>query len=179
MKYQNVSGDDIPQAIREILKAEQFIEESKEEYSDDIRKIKKLKRGLFIDGITGSGKTHTLYAVRSVLKSWGKTTAVENWVKLLFELKRDNFSRVDSLIKNMIESDYIFIDDVGAENQSGWNQEILYLILDQAYIHEKKLFMTTNLTEDEFTEKYGNRLASRIGEMCVRIEMPNKDWRAQ
>lgn len=176
MKYEQAKVDDILPAIREILKTEKY-EKSVKGNFDETLQIPALKRGLLLKGITGCGKTHTLYSIRSVVKQWGKSTGIENWVKLLFELKKDNFSKVNTIIEDIVKSDFIFIDDIGAEKQSEWGEEMLYLIINEAYINEKTLFISTNLEDKEFSEKYGNRLASRIGEMCVPITMPDKDWR--
>lgn len=176
MKYQNANVNDILPAIRDIIKAERFDKQVKRGY-DEMQTIPALKRGLLLKGITGSGKTHTLYAVRSVVQKWAKATNVENWVKLLFELKKDNFSKVNSIIENITDSDFIFIDDIGAENMSDWNSEMMYLIINEAYNKEKVLFISTNLSDEDFAKKYGDRIASRVGEMTVAIEMPEKDWR--
>jgi DNA replication protein DnaC len=104
---------------------------------------------------------------------------VENWVELLFELKgkfniRDG---VTTLIDSLTESQYIFLDDVGAEKQSEWSQEMLYLIINRAYNYEKTLFITTNLDEKEFQDKYGDRIFDRIQEICSVIKMPKVNHR--
>lgn len=177
MKYQNANVEDLMPEIRTILKENQYQEEIKDQYSDEIRIKKHLKKGLFINGITGSGKTHTLYAIRSVVSNWGKATKVENWVKLLYEMKQDNFAKTDSIIKNIIESEYIFIDDLGAETAREWNEEMLYLIINEAYNNQRTVFITTNLDDEKLIQKYGDRILSRIGEMCVSITMPEKDLR--
>lgn len=176
MKYQEAKVDDILPAIRKIIKDEMYEKENVNEYHA-VQKIPALRRGLLLKGITGSGKTHTLYAVRSVLQSWGRTTKVENWVKLLFEFKKDNFSKVNSTIETLSDCDYIFIDDIGAEKASDWGAEMMYLIINEAYTQEKVLFISTNLSDDDFAIKYGDRIASRLGEMTIAVEMPEKDWR--
>lgn len=180
MKYDQATVNDILPELREILKSQVVETEVKDEYTDNVRKIRSLPRGLLLKGITGSGKTHTLYAIRSVVKNWGHDcTQVENWVKLLFELKKDNFSKVDSIIEKITRSQFIFIDDLGAEKQtsSGWADEMLYLIINEAYNRECTLFISTNLTEEEMIARYGDRIKSRITEMCTEVEMPDKDWR--
>jgi len=180
MKYQNANADDILPEIRELLKEQQYTQPKVDAMTgEEIGVSKHLKKGLFLKGITGSGKTHTLYAVRSVVANWGKATRVENWVKLLYEMRKDNFSKTDSIINQMIESQYIFIDDIGAEKMSEWNEEILYMIINEAYTNERNLFITTNLSDEDFLKKYGERLVSRISSMCLEITMPEKDRRTE
>lgn len=177
MIYEKANVNDILPDIRKILKEETVKKNIKGNFETE-HNINALKKGLLLKGITGCGKTHTLYAVRSVVRHWGQPcTKVENWVKLLFELKKDNFSKVNVIIEDIVKSDFIFIDDIGAEKASEWSEEMLYLIINEAYINEKILFVSTNLDDKEFTSKYGNRIASRLGEMCIPITMPDKDWR--
>ncbi len=178
MIYENAKVDDILPKIREILKEEEYVREKKNHYGTTT-KVPALRKGLLLKGITGCGKTHTLYAIRSGLKSISDCTPVHNWVKLLFELKKDNFAKVNQTINEITASDFIFIDDIGAENSStGWSDEMLYLIINEAYVNEKRIFITTNLNDQEFIEKYGNRIASRImEEMCIPINMPKENWR--
>ena len=176
--FENAKVDDLMPEIRKLL-AEQRDEIIVDDYYEPsgFRKIKRLKKGLFIKGITGSGKTHTLYAINSVLRTWGNSTGVVNWVKFLWEIRGNNYKKATEIIKNLCSNDFIFIDDLGSEQPSERNVEALYFIVDEVYIHKKTIFITTNLTDEEFTEKYGNRLLSRIGERCLIIEMPNEDKR--
>lgn len=139
-----------------------------------------VKKGLFLHGVAGSGKTYTLYAIRNALQQWKlNCSQIENWVEFLFEI-RDRYSNnqsVKSVLEYFMEKDFIFIDDIGAENHTQNSQELLYLILDRANRYEKKIFISTNLSLEEFTTKYGDRLMSRIFELCEFHEMKDDDLR--
>lgn len=177
-EFDNAKVDDLLPAIRTMLADQKKDIEVKDEYSENGKRIiRRLNKGLFIKGITGAGKTHTLYSINSVLKNWGNSTGVLNWVKLLWEVRDDNYKRANQIIKDVCSNDFILIDDIGTEQPSERNVETLYYIIDEAYIKKRTIFMTTNLTDDQFIQKYGNRFLSRIGQMCMVIQMPDEDKR--
>lgn len=174
MKYKDATITNVEQSIRDLLKKNVV------EIPDGEGKIikKELNRGLFLTGGTGTGKTYTLHAVRKVLNGWGSATDVENWIELLFEL-REKISKgyLRDTLKAITDKEYIFIDDLGAEKQTEWSQEMLYLIVNRAYEDGKKLFIATNLSIEQFTEKYGERIASRLFEMCEPKALIGEDKR--
>ena len=71
------------------------------------------------------------------------------------------------------------LDDLGAEKISDFTVDRLYLIIDSRYSNMKKIIITSNLTLNDIKNKIHDRLASRIGEMCKIIIMPNKDLRIE
>lgn len=167
MKYKDASVDDLDVKTKKVLLNNW----------DSEKKV--FNKGLFLTGATGRGKTHTLYAIRHLVKYFGKEASdVENWSELLFELKdKIKTGYVKEFIQDVTGKANVFIDDIGAEKQSDWSQEMLYLIINRVYEAERPLFISTNLTVEEFTEKYGERLVSRLLEMCDMYEMVGEDRR--
>lgn len=142
---------------------------------------KRVTRGVFFTGGTGVGKTYALYAIQkrtSELCGYDATSGVENWVELLFEMKEKiNSNQIRDFLSSVTSRNHIFLDDVGAEKQTEWSQEMLYLIVNRAYQANRSLFIATNLTIEEFTEKYGERITSRLVEMCEVLEIKGEDRR--
>lgn len=183
MKYENaqiLETYKVNPELKPIIESLKVVETITNTNNEKVNVLKGLKKGLFLYGIAGSGKTYAFYSIRKALQQWRiDCSRVENWVELLFEV-RDRYSNNQSvryLIDSLMEKDYIFIDDIGAENQTQNSQELLYLILDRANRHEKILFINTNLSLEKFAEKYGDRLMSRIAELCVAFEMKEEDLR--
>lgn len=174
MRYENADIKIIPEVIQKTLK-ENTAELETVTYTGETKKTKIIKKGLFLFGNTGSGKTFVLHAIKNLVSS----RRVENWVEILFELKGkfDVKDGVVTLIDNLTDQQYIFLDDIGAEKQSEWSQEMLYLIINRAYNYNKTLFISTNLDEKEFENKYGDRIFDRIQEICSVIKMPNINYR--
>lgn len=180
MRYSNATLETVSPKIRELLKVNAEVIEVKDKDTDYLKKKLIIKKGLFMYGITGSGKTYTLYAINKNLRAKHvKTSGIENWVELLTEVK-DRLAEKLSIkytIDNITSSDCVFLDDVGAEKSTEWVQEIFYLIIDRCYRNEKTLFISTNLSLEDFTARYGERLLSRISEMCEVYQMENEDKR--
>lgn len=174
MRYDNATYESLDQDIKDLLK-QNYVESVL-----DGKKKFKLTKGIFITGKTGVGKTYVLHAIRKAIieKMGGDPSNVENWVELLFELREKiSKSSLTSTIEKVVDKECIFIDDLGAEKQSDWSQEMLYLIVNKAYDAEKPLFLATNLSIAEFTAKYGERIASRLLETSEMKELTGVDKR--
>lgn len=156
-------------------------------YSDaDIKKVdkkivdllKKSGKGIFLFGDTGRGKTYTLFAINKRFREIGMQSKIENWVELLLEL-RERTQYLRDAINELLNTNILMIDDLGSERQTEWSQEILYTIINIAYEREKKIFIATNLSLEKFTLVYGDRIFSRLMEMCEPYELKGKDRRIE
>lgn len=171
MKFSAAKTQELDQKTRDLLKSLYRAEEGN------------FEKGLFISGGTGVGKTYTLNAIKNHVERLPNrsNTDVENWVELLMELKGTFETKHTDPLKfireNVTNKRFIFLDDVGAEKQTEWSQEMLYLIINKAYELERTLFIATNLSFKEFSDKYGDRLTSRIVEMCEMKEVTGEDRR--
>jgi len=177
MRYQNATVKMLEEGLQKVvhnnLEKTTYIDG---EGNEKIKEIEILK-GIFIYGNTGVGKTFALHGIANSTRSG----AVGNWVELLFEMK-DSFTRegaLSRLVNDITSSKAIFIDDIGAEKQTDWSQEMLYLILNKAYENCTPIFVSTNLNIEQFTEKYGARIISRLAEMCEFYQMSGDDKRLQ
>ena len=153
-----------------------YKESTKENLPENVKKaIKKAidkNKGLFIYGDTGTGKTYTCHAIA---KNKGK---VENFVYLLIEY-RDYLQKGHyyDQIKYLVDQEYLFIDDIGSEKTSDFVIEFLYMVINKRYENMKRTVLTTNLSLEDFSERYGDRILSRITEMCVLVELKGEDKR--
>lgn len=150
---------------------------AKQENLDDktkeaIQKAIDEDKGLFIYGDTGTGKTYTIYAL-SLRKS-----NVNNFIELLIEYR--DYMQKGFYYENLTEllnQDYLFIDDIGSEKTSDFVIEFLYMIVNKRYENMKRTVFTTNLTLEDFKNRYGDRILSRIAEMCILLELKGEDKR--
>ena len=157
MRYQNAKADDLPKYVLDAVQS--AIEKNK---------------GLFFYGDTGVGKTHALHAISK------NKSNVDNFPILLVEF-RDYMQKGFYLenIKEYTNRDYIFIDDIGSEKVSEFVVEFLYILVNRRYENMKRTVLSTNLSIEAFQEKYGDRIMSRIAEMCVLVEIRGEDKRLQ
>lgn len=155
MRYKDAKLENLPQQVKDAIK-------------ESINQ----KKGLFIYGGTGTGKTYILHALAKL-----KELAVFNFVEMLSESK-SMFGKVQYKdIFWFLEEDHLLIDDVGSEKTTDFVQEFLYLIVNKRYNNMKRTVLTTNLSLEDFRERYGDRILSRISEMCVLLELTGEDRR--
>ena len=149
-------------------------------------------KGLFIFGKVGTGKTYNAYALVKYLLAKSLNARIVNLPSLL-NIIRASFSKQEvfdsngdcesRFVKNMsdieklINTHILVIDDIGAEKPSEWVAETLYYLINSRYENEKTTIFTSNLSLDELSDVIGDRIASRINEMCDIVEMDGDDKR--
>jgi len=155
MRYINATTENLDKNIRFAI--EQAIAEN---------------RSIFIYGSTGTGKTYMLHALA---KERGE---VDNFPYLLVKF-RDHIQKgtYHFRMNSLTSQDYLFIDDIGAEKTTEFVQEFLYLLVDKRYQNMKRTVFATNLDLGEFRNRYGDRILSRLSEMCVFLELKGNDRR--
>jgi DNA replication protein DnaC len=73
----------------------------------------------------------------------------------------------------------LILDDLGAEKASEWVAETLYILIDDRYGNMKPTVFTSNYSPSELAERLGDRIVSRIMEMCRIIEIKTSDKRKE
>lgn len=142
------------------------------------------KKGLFLSGVCGTGKTHLAVACYISLKLSGKSVKFISVPELLLEIREtfnNNGETERELIERYSEYEFLFLDDLGVEKQSHFSSESLYLLLDRRDRQAKeKIFITSNLSLQEISERLSDRIASRIAGLCevVNIRLTH-DWRVR
>jgi DNA replication protein DnaC len=136
------------------------------------------KKGLYIWGGCGTGKTHALYAIaRAIFANTRKTVQVVNIVEFLNDIKStyDNkYEDAEQIIKTKV---ILCIDDIGTENLTTWSTEQIYRVINFRYEQMLPTFFATNLSPQEMSVRLGDRIMSRIAEMCEMINLNGEDKR--
>jgi DNA replication protein DnaC len=70
------------------------------------------------------------------------------------------------LFGQLTSVDLLHLDDLGSENRTEWVLEQLYALINERYEAERSLVVTTNLTAEQLEEQIGERVVSRLVEMC-------------
>ena len=190
-----------------------FAEAKYEDAPDEVKKkfdqIRKTRKGLYIYGAVGTGKTHTAYAL---YRQWEEERKIEiqkerdeisqklsdgtnaislevikprpvaefwNMTRLLYEFRKEMQKSSDkSLSDNLIlYKNLLFIDDLGAEKVTEWVEEVVYLIINTRYENNIPIVITSNYPLSGIAEKVGERVASRIREMCDVVRLGGEDRR--
>lgn len=110
-------------------------------------------------GDSGTGKSHLAYAIiKNYAHKTNKLATIINFPDLLNRMKQDLKNNDYSYLDKIIEMDLLVLDDIGAEKQTDWTDEILYRILDK----RSRTIITTNLTGQELQKRYDKRTVSRL-----------------
>jgi DNA replication protein DnaC len=137
-------------------------------YVDSWPEMKKENIGLLLWGDTGNGKTHAAACIANALIEQEVPVMMTSFPRIL----QGGFNKSD-LLAEMQHYQMIVIDDFGAERQSEYSLETVYLIIDELYKAKKPLIITTNLDlEYDFRRAPDvghQRIYDRILEMCVPL----------
>lgn len=138
------------------------------------------KLGLFIHGESGTGKTYAVYALCKFLEN-KCSFKIENWIDLLNSVKKaiaeNGTSDMQEMDKRRRFDGIYFIDDIGTENVTPYVIDMMYQLVNYRYNEMLPIVITTNLTKAGFAERYGDRIMSRLFEMCDVVELTGKDRR--
>ena len=153
--------------------------------------------GLLLTGGNGVGKTHLAVAVlRELVTAKGARGQFWDFHELIREIKNsyDAETRTSELqvLEPVVEADVLLLDDLGAWKMTDWMNDTLFYILNSRYLARRATLITTNyqdvdreaalaadpMRRREFlVERIGQRLRSRLMEMCLVVPMDGPDWR--
>jgi DNA replication protein DnaC len=164
-------------------------------------------KGIIMQGLYGSGKTHLAIAtinnlMESDITSFGCTAykieevslydhesndypgihcSFFNVVDLLNRIKpKDSYYSKhygDWLLRRAKYDGLVILDDVGAERATEWVEETLYGIINTRYEKELATIFTSNCSDEQLRDKLGGRILSRIFGMTEKVIVTGPDGR--
>jgi DNA replication protein DnaC len=137
-----------------------------------------LNKGILLSGPVGSGKTALMNVMKSLTHAEHKFF-VKPCRDISFEFIQDGYQIIDKYSKGKLyqsEPKTICFDDLGTENNLKYfgNEcnvmgEILLSRYDIFTTKKIQTHITTNLSATEIENVYGNRVRSRLRELCNLI----------
>ncbi|MBQ6285761.1 MAG: primosomal protein DnaI [Bacilli bacterium] len=126
-------------------------------------------KGLYLSGSFGSGKSYLLSALLNELSNKGFRTVNVYYPSLLKRLKASfNEYNYDEVLDEIMTSDILLLDDIGAENNSPWaRDEVLGTILQYRMDNDLSTFFTSNFTIEEL-EKVLSETSKGVDEIKAR-----------
>lgn len=127
-------------------------------------------RGLFLHGDCGLGKS---FISRIVIPA-----IVLKYQHKVFKVY--DIGKMNGKLEDALDYPFIVLDDIGTEevlNDYGNKKYAFAELIDKAEKNGNILIITTNLTPDKLTEKYGERVLERIISTTKRIEFKGKTFR--
>lgn len=128
---------------------------------------------LLLTGPTGLGKTHLSLAIAKEGIDKGRLVLYGSWQNFLNEMERERFSSgaEEDTMRQLLEAELLILDDVGTEFSTSFTQSAFYNIINSRLNCRRPTIITTNYSLDDFAERYGQRVSSRIfgGYTCLRF----------
>lgn len=144
-------------------------------------------QNLILLGGTGTGKTGLAIAVVREARLRGMTERFGTAADMLDAMRprHDGAGKPDDLaaefaLRTLQTVAILLLDDLGAEKQTDWAAERLYLVINGRYERELPTIVTSNLTIDQMSAMHpemGPRIVSRLTEDYAAIPMIGPDLR--
>lgn len=166
--------DSTPEGISPRAKAQKIVEACRR-YATGFTVGK--PANLILMGMTGLGKTHLSLAIANVAINRGFSVVYGTAYNLLSDLQNENFGRTDNLRyseNDVLHTDLLIIDDLGTEYTGAYTVACLYNIINTRILSKRPTIINTNFDFQELSEKYDQRITSRIaGEYSALVLLGN------
>jgi len=155
--------------------------------------------GLLILGPCGVAKTHLAVAIlRALVLRHGVAGVFCDFRELLKTIQRsfrpDIAMTEAEILVPVLKSEIVVLDDLGAERPSQWVRDTFAYIINHRYNQKRTTLITSNFSdrapardlsgdgtgvfgEETLAERIGERLRSRLYEMCKEISISGPDFR--
>ena len=134
--------------------------------------IVRMRRGLYLYGNIGVGKTYAAACIANELSRKGYRCIVTNFNRIVNSVWAREHRQ--EILDDLNSYDLLVIDDLGTEFDSKFMQSLVYEIIDNRYRMGLPLVITSNISYNSLEKtksEYLKRAYSRIMEMCHPIEV--------
>jgi DNA replication protein DnaC len=164
------------------------------------------KTGLLFVGSVGVGKTHLAVGIlKALIRDKGVPCLFSDYRELLKSIQNSYNASVPAtemqILRPVFEAEVLVLDELGAVRSTEWVFDTVNYILNSRYNDNKTTIITTNFpdrpeqeqVDDENPRSYsaadraarretlgdriGERMRSRLHEMCKKVEMDGRDYR--
>jgi len=156
-------------------------------------------KGLLLTGNIGVGKTHLAVGIlQALVLERGATGLFFDYRDLLKKVQNSYNPQVREteleVLRPVFEAEVLVLDELGASKPTDWVWDTVAHILNTRYNDRRTTIITTNYPnqpplgvgggdvagrrrEETLGDRIGERMRSRLQEMCVVVEMQGDDFR--
>jgi len=153
------------------------------------------KTGLLFIGDVGRGKTHLAVGIiKELILSKGIACFFCDFRELLKNIQNSYNPSVQatelSVLRPVFEAEVLVLDELGAVKPTEWVWDTVSLVLNTRYNDNRTTILTTNFKneparasegrhgkEETLGDRIGERMRSRLHEMCRIVMMEGEDFR--
>ncbi|MGB0122627.1 MAG: ATP-binding protein [Silvibacterium sp.] len=154
--------------------------------------------GLLLTGSIGVGKTHLAVGIlQSLIVEKGVHGLFCDYRELLKEIQHSYNPQVLTteleILRPVFEAEVLVLDELGASKPTEWVWDTVAHILNTRYNDKRTTIITTNyadaapggvatgaqraMRDETLGDRIGERMRSRLAEMCVTVQMYGADFR--
>ena len=164
-------------------------------------------RGLLLTGGIGVGKTHLAVGLlRALIEQKGAVGLFCDYRELLKEIQHSYNPQVAAtelgILRPIFEAEVLVLDELGAVRPTDWVWDTVAHVLNTRYNHQRVTIITTNYPndppalatndagehsprkaaaraarEETLGDRIGERMRSRLQQMCIPVWMQGRDFR--
>lgn len=155
-------------------------------------------RGLLLTGSIGVGKTHLAVGIlQALIVEKAVHGLFCDYRELLKEIQNSYNPQVAAtemeILQPVFDAEVLVLDELGAAKPTDWVWDTVALVLNTRYNDKRTTLITTNYadlppggtprmkgsgsSDETLGDRIGERMRSRLAEMCVLIEMRGEDFR--
>ena len=158
-------------------------------------------KGLLLTGSIGVGKTHLAVGIlQALIQEKNVKGLFVDYRELLKEIQHSYNAQVATteldLLRPVFDAEVLVLDELGAQKPTDWVWDTVALILNSRYNDKLTTIISTNyadlppggvalpgreaaraMREETLGDRIGERMRSRLAEMCVVVEMRGEDFR--
>lgn len=173
LSYLYYKGDDLTRFQNAVLTCQNFVHNFNSDYHN-----------LFFYGTVGTGKSFLSCCVAKELLDCGHSVLYFSSTALFDTLARNSFSyktkeELYNICEDLYNCDLVIIDDLGTELTNNFVATQLFTLLGERHLRKKSTVISTNLTLEELSARYSDRIFSRITSNYEVCKLTGADIRMQ
>ena len=166
-------GEDLTRFKKTVQNARKFVSDFSSHY-----------RNLLFYGTVGTGKSFLSCCIAKELLDAGYCVLYFSACSLFDRISEYTFGSKDrenlaQLYQDLYACDLLIIDDLGTELSNGFVASELFTILNERHLRKRSTIISSNISLEELSEHYSERLFSRITSNYELFKFTGSDIRIQ
>jgi DNA replication protein DnaC len=160
-------------------------------FADDYPAMMTPGRGLMFSGSSGLGKTHLAVGILKVLVQEKRCAGLFCYYQQLLKDIQNSWNSQNSttelqVLEPVFNAEVLVLDDLGSVKPTDWVWDMVSMVLNTRYNQKRMTIVTTNFENlpagsggagMTLGDRIGDRMRSRLLEMCREVKMQGADYR--